>query len=379
MVALCAGYLLTGSASFGADVAFPEAPANPQGVNYQETETLLNILEQQISADHIVSPPNDNAMETWQRVSRLKATTHGSPEFLKALTDFEARTRLRAAKETADGNQLAAVALNVFADEAIRLAGNIPRSDSSDSHDTATTASGVALGGNSPEAGSAVVSAPGTPARDGLSIRGDDASPASGVASNDASKVSTIAAPTAGTATHDIEQAVNPPQSPRPTPVEPNPKETEVASAQIPMPPRVSETSVGTPGTGGADRVVARPVPGAGDPAVTTPVPMPSAVRPPTAPVSPLAVFYASRGDEMLAIKDISAARKFYEYAAYAGSARAATALAKTFDAAFVAQLGIVGLKPDPALAAAWYQKAATLGDPRPETQPPTQKAATAN
>ncbi len=66
----------------------------------------------------------------------------------------------------------------------------------------------------------------------------------------------------------------------------------------------------------------------------------------------------------MLAIKDISAARKFYEYAADAGSARAAMAIAMTYDPAFLSQLQVVGLSPDPALSATWYRKAAALGDP---------------
>ncbi len=57
---------------------------------------------------------------------------------------------------------------------------------------------------------------------------------------------------------------------------------------------------------------------------------------------------YASRGDAMLAIKDISAARKFYEYAANAGSARAAAALAGTYDPAILINLGAVGVRPDP-------------------------------
>ncbi len=51
--------------------------------------------------------------------------------------------------------------------------------------------------------------------------------------------------------------------------------------------------------------------------------------------------FYASRGDQMLAAKDISAARKFYEYGANAGSPRAADALAKTYDAAFIAPIEV--------------------------------------
>jgi TPR repeat protein len=49
-----------------------------------------------------------------------------------------------------------------------------------------------------------------------------------------------------------------------------------------------------------------------------------------------VAEFYATRGDEMLGIKDLSAARKFYEYAAEAGSARAVVELAIVRDAAFV-------------------------------------------
>jgi TPR repeat protein len=77
-----------------------------------------------------------------------------------------------------------------------------------------------------------------------------------------------------------------------------------------------------------------------------------------------MAEFYANRGDAMLAIRDISAARKFYEYAANAGSARAAATIASTYDPTFLSRLQIVGLRPDPVLAATWYRKAAALGDP---------------
>jgi TPR repeat protein len=77
-----------------------------------------------------------------------------------------------------------------------------------------------------------------------------------------------------------------------------------------------------------------------------------------------MAAMYVSRGNEMLAIKDISAARKFYEYAADAGSAAGAMALAKTLDPTYLAGLGVIGLKPDLALAATFYRKAAALGDP---------------
>jgi hypothetical protein len=93
-------------------------------------------------------------------------------------------------------------------------------------------------------------------------------------------------------------------------------------------------------------------------------LPAATPIRPlPTIQDQSLATLYVTRGDQMMAIKDVSAARRLYEYAANAGSARAAAALARTFDPSFLSRLGVVGLKPDPALAAVWYGKAAALGD----------------
>ncbi|GAA0573330.1 hypothetical protein GCM10009416_09990 [Craurococcus roseus] len=70
-----------------------------------------------------------------------------------------------------------------------------------------------------------------------------------------------------------------------------------------------------------------------------------------------------SRGDAMMARRDISAARLLYERAAVAGNARAASALGRTYDPAFLAEIGARGISGDPALATAWYQKAISLGD----------------
>ena len=91
--------------------------------------------------------------------------------------------------------------------------------------------------------------------------------------------------------------------------------------------------------------------------------PAPLSTHAPTAQEQAMAASLARRGDAMLAIKDISAARKLYESAADAGSAAGATALARTYDPAYLATLGVVGLQPDPAAAAVWYRKAAALGD----------------
>lgn len=67
------------------------------------------------------------------------------------------------------------------------------------------------------------------------------------------------------------------------------------------------------------------------------------------------------RGDALLAVGDISAARRFYERAAEAGSAAAAEAAGLTHDPARLATLGARGLRADPAAAAAWYQRAAAM------------------
>lgn len=69
------------------------------------------------------------------------------------------------------------------------------------------------------------------------------------------------------------------------------------------------------------------------------------------------------RGDELLALGDISAARLFYERAAEAGNSRAALLAGQTYDPVFYQVSGVRGERPDAAKAIAWYRKAAMLGD----------------
>ncbi len=75
-----------------------------------------------------------------------------------------------------------------------------------------------------------------------------------------------------------------------------------------------------------------------------------------------------SRGDAMLALHDLSAARRYYELAAKAGSADAALALGRTYDPTSMVRSGAVSLQPDARLAAEWYRKAAILGSSEAET-----------
>ena len=69
------------------------------------------------------------------------------------------------------------------------------------------------------------------------------------------------------------------------------------------------------------------------------------------------------RGDALLDQGDVSAARLLYDRAATAGSGRAATAMGKTFDPAFLTRIGAVGLSADPAMAGTWYRRGVELGD----------------
>jgi hypothetical protein len=68
------------------------------------------------------------------------------------------------------------------------------------------------------------------------------------------------------------------------------------------------------------------------------------------------------RGEKFLENGDISAARLLLRRAAEAGDARAALALATTYDPLVLKQIGALGAKADVAQAQTWYQKASELG-----------------
>jgi TPR repeat protein len=65
----------------------------------------------------------------------------------------------------------------------------------------------------------------------------------------------------------------------------------------------------------------------------------------------------------LLRIGDFAAARLFYLQAARTGSAKAATAVAWTYDPQVLDRMGVVGNHGDPAKAIEWYRKALELGD----------------
>jgi TPR repeat protein len=68
------------------------------------------------------------------------------------------------------------------------------------------------------------------------------------------------------------------------------------------------------------------------------------------------------RGEALVALGDISGARRFLERAALAGSGPAALAMAETFDPRVLAGRGVIGLSPDSTAALTWYRRALALG-----------------
>ena len=88
-----------------------------------------------------------------------------------------------------------------------------------------------------------------------------------------------------------------------------------------------------------------------------------SAPPPPKLSPSALAALL-SRGDELLGLGDVVAARLLYERAAELGSALAATSAGKTYDPRFLVRIGAQGVTPDAQAAIACDRRGAMLGDP---------------
>ncbi|MGH6770869.1 MAG: hypothetical protein ACRECO_17815 [Xanthobacteraceae bacterium] len=68
------------------------------------------------------------------------------------------------------------------------------------------------------------------------------------------------------------------------------------------------------------------------------------------------------RGQELLKLGDIAAARLMLRRAAEAGNASAAFALGSTYDPVVLREFGVMGFAPDAAQARTWYQRATALG-----------------
>jgi len=68
------------------------------------------------------------------------------------------------------------------------------------------------------------------------------------------------------------------------------------------------------------------------------------------------------RGQQLMTIGDVAAARLMLQRAAEAGSPRASLDLGATYDPMMLGQLALRGIKPDAAMARTWYEKARQFG-----------------
>lgn len=173
----------------------------------------------------------------------------------------------------------------------------------------------------------------------------------------------------------------SPPPAPRVAaapPVEPAPTASAPASVPSAAPPLpATSTPVPAPETSKPEK-----------PAAPDPVPAPSALRtpiePPPVPAGSAAVALPNqasippevraraqsmhkRGEALRKDGDIASARLFYERASEDGLAEAALALGGTYDPYELTQARVQGLKPNPAAAKKWYEKARSLGSPEAE------------
>jgi hypothetical protein len=315
LIAAGAAFLLIGSAAFAANDVARAQPAASAVQADEEIGALLLKIEQQIANGRTFFPANDSATHDWPRV--MQRASPATPDVVVALADFAARMRKRAAEELAAGHTDVSIDLTLFEDLATTLLTNVAAASASASDYHAATSESATLPEDRAMRGP-VAEAPGIPDY---------------------------------YATKSFDAAANPPRPADP----PAPSATDARPAPVPL---------------GNTAASDAPTPAAGNTALTMAVPtVPRAASAPAAQDGSAAAMYASRGDAMLAIKDISAARKFYEFGANAGSARAAMALAGTYDPDVLLRVGAVGVRPDPALAANWYHSAAALGHPDAEAR----------
>jgi hypothetical protein len=109
-------------------------------------------------------------------------------------------------------------------------------------------------------------------------------------------------------------------------------------------------------------RIPARPVQTIAVPAAP-PTPPPPAEPAKIRALDPeeIATLYR-RSEELISQGDIAGGRLLLTRAAEGGDARSALALGATYDPAVLGKLGVLGVKPSPERARAWYAKAAEFG-----------------
>jgi hypothetical protein len=135
------------------------------------------------------------------------------------------------------------------------------------------------------------------------------------------------------------------------------------AKQEFPVQPPVSQTPAPVKQEAA---VQATPAPSKRAPVAPSPAPAKRAAPEPsqTPQMSGMQHTLLDRGDAMLRLGDVSAARMLFSRAAESGIAFAALKMANTYDPAFLAEHNLRGIKADRAEAEAWCRKAQSMGEP---------------
>jgi len=350
-----------------------------------QTQALLAEVEKQVMEGKVATG-DKNALAIWQEV--IARGVPPTPGTVVALTDFVTRLTSREEDAKSAGHASAVLDIQLF----LSLANDLlkrsdatvpavasraearPADNERSLHNLETSGTASATSPPTAIAPAAPIAAGPAPNTASVNLKALDG-PAASV-DHTAAGADPAAAPGVGRSapvTTEIRPAVQMPSAreqtvPTSGPSEPQPPaKTEIASVATSVDgtttPKADLTSTTLP-------TVAHNMPLASV--------APKAPAPASASDKVAADVLIRRGDAMLAIKDISAARKLYEYAANAGSAEAAIALARTYDPAYLAKLEIIGVVADQSMAVVWYRKAAALGDHNAEA-PLRMLARTAN
>jgi hypothetical protein len=297
------GYCRAADDAAGSSLSTTSAPPD------QQMSNLLNKLREQIFAGHTTTPPSDNAVQTWVQVAALIAS-HLSPGAAEALGDFVRTVHSVQIDEEAAGRGTVAIDLSVFADFAVAALKDRP-----------------------------------------IENEPPSSAPPSSALPKHAIPVDVRTADIAGQSSLRSDGAATTPSLPPSVASIPS----SVTAAALTL--RIRETSADRSEEPKSMRQMSAAA--AGLPAAPPPQPE-KAMQPAEAAAT---AAYVGRGDQMLSIGDVSAARKFYDYAVRAGNADAAAKLAETYDPEFLHSIGVQGLQPDLAKAMALYRQAAALGD----------------
>jgi outer membrane biosynthesis protein TonB len=160
---------------------------------------------------------------------------------------------------------------------------------------------------------------------------------------------------------------------PEPAPVQPSvaltpaPAKQEASETTRPEPAPVQPSVALTPAPAKQEASeTTRPEPAPVQPSVAlTPAPAKQEAKSPVASSTERTLL--ERGDAMLRLGDVSAARMLFVRAAELGIGIAALKVADTYDPAFLAEHNLRGIKADPVEAETWYRKAQAMGEPQAE------------